>query len=133
MKRYNTQSQKKLKDKRSRLLGEFDKRVPFPERQVYTTTVYPKIERKPDDVFIETRIGDRFDNLAHEFYGDVTMYWIIAKANNLIPEGNNRKAEYHIYGIKYSKEEWNERRKQRTGVPYYKNQSMKNKLSDYRN
>jgi|TARA_Y100000114_G_scaffold96081_1_gene89385 hypothetical protein len=51
----------------------------------------------------------------------------------LIPEGNNRKAEYHIYGIKYSKEEWNERRKQRTGVPYYKNQSMKNKLSDYRN
>ena len=48
MKRYNTQSQKKLKDKRSRLLGEFDKRVPFPERQVYTTTVYPKIERKPD-------------------------------------------------------------------------------------
>ena len=29
-----------------------------------------------------------------------------------IPQGNNRKAEYHIYGIKYSKEEWNERRKQ---------------------
>ena len=51
----------------------------------------------------------------------------------LIPEGNNRKAEYHIYGIKYIKEEWNERRKQRTGVPYYKNQSMKNKLTDYRN
>ena len=50
-----------------------------------------------------------------------------------IPEGNNRKAEYHIYGIKYSKEEWSERRKQRTGVPYYKNQSMKSKLSDYRN
>ena len=50
-----------------------------------------------------------------------------------IPQGNKRKAEYHIYGIKYSKEEWNERRKQRTGVPYYKNQSMKNKLSDYRN
>ena len=23
-----------------------------------------------------------------------------------IPQGNERKAEYHIYGIKYSKEEW---------------------------
>ena len=51
----------------------------------------------------------------------------------LIPEGNERKAEYHIYGIKYSKEEWKDRRRQREGLPYYKNQSMKSKLSDYRN
>ena len=50
-----------------------------------------------------------------------------------IPQGNKRKTEDHIYGIKYSKEEWNERKKQRTGVPYYKNQSMKSKLTDYRN
>ena len=32
-----------------------------------------------------------------------------------------------------SKEEWNEARKQREGLPYYKNQSMKAHLSDYRN
>ena len=51
----------------------------------------------------------------------------------LIPEGNNRKGEYHLYGIKMSKGEWNEARKQREGLPYYKNQSMKSKLTDYRN
>tara|TARA_R100000742_G_C4176444_1_gene12997 strand:- start:73 stop:324 length:252 start_codon:yes stop_codon:yes gene_type:complete len=50
-----------------------------------------------------------------------------------IPKGNERKAEYHIYGIKYSKEEWQDRRRQREGLPYYKNQSMKSKLTDYRN
>jgi len=87
MKRYSRQSEKKIKDKRSRLRGEFDKRLPIPERQAYTSTVYPKIERKAEDIFIETRIGDRFDTLAHEFYGDVTLYWIIAKANNLIHGG----------------------------------------------
>lgn len=51
----------------------------------------------------------------------------------LIPEGNNRQAEYYLYGILQSKEEWSEARRQREGVPFYKNQSMKSKLSDYRN
>mgnify|MGYP003114978490 FL=1 len=87
MKRYEQQSNRKIKDKRSRLRGEFDKRLPIPERTSYTTTVYPKIPRDAEDIFIETRIGDRFDSLAHEFYGDVTLYWIIAKANNLIHGG----------------------------------------------
>ena len=51
----------------------------------------------------------------------------------LIPEGIEKKGEYHLYGIKMSKEEWSEARKQREGLPYYKNQSMKAHLSDYRN
>ena len=33
----------------------------------------------------------------------------------LIPEGNEKKAEYYIYGIKYSKADWQERRRQREG------------------
>ena len=51
----------------------------------------------------------------------------------LIPQCNEKKAEYHIYGIQYSKAEWTDRRRQREGLPYYKNQSMKSKLTDYRN
>ena len=51
----------------------------------------------------------------------------------LIPEGNPKKAEYYLYGILKSKEEWKETRQQREGLPYYKNQSMKSELSDYRN
>ena len=35
--------------------------------------------------------------------------------------------------IPYTKEEWQEIKSQREGLPYYKNQSMKAQLSDYRN
>ena len=50
----------------------------------------------------------------------------------LIP-GDGGKPEYYLYGILYSKESWSETRSQREGLPYYKNQSMKAHLSDYRN
>ena len=66
------------------------------------------------------------------------MYMFDGKLHNwegpaLIPEGNNRKAEYYLYGMQKTKEEWSELRRQREGIPFYKNQSMKSKLSDYRN
>ena len=35
------------------------------------------------DVFIYPKFGDRLDNLAHKYYGDVSLWWVIAKANNL--------------------------------------------------
>ena len=50
-----------------------------------------------------------------------------------IPEGNNRKAEYYLYGMLKTKDDWKEMRSQREGIPFYKNQSMKSQLSDYRN
>jgi hypothetical protein len=37
-----------------------------------------------------------------------------------IPQGNKRKAEYHIFGIKYTKEQWMSFRKESNGVPFYK-------------
>ena len=51
----------------------------------------------------------------------------------LIPEGNSRKKEYYLYGMQKTLEDWKEMRKQREGLPYYKNQSMKNKLDQHRN
>ena len=51
----------------------------------------------------------------------------------LIPEGNEKKEEYYLYGFQKDKEDWKEMRRQREGIPFYKNQSMKNLLSDYRN
>jgi len=51
----------------------------------------------------------------------------------LIPEGNKKEAQYFLYGLELDQEEWQERRSQRDGLPWYKNQSMKSKLSDYRN
>ena len=40
---------------------------------------------------------------------------------------------YYLNGIKYDEESYNEIMKEREGLPWYKNQSMKNLLSDYRN
>tara|TARA_B100000780_G_scaffold18932_1_gene12289 strand:- start:844 stop:1188 length:345 start_codon:yes stop_codon:yes gene_type:complete len=84
MDRYDVTKTIKVVDKRGRLLEGFDKRTPLPARTLLAQTRYPVIERESEDIFIETRIGDRFDMLAHEFYGDVTLWWIIAKANILI-------------------------------------------------
>ena len=49
----------------------------------YTTTMYPSIPIENSDKFIVTKIGDRLDTLAHRYYGDITLWWVIAKANHL--------------------------------------------------
>ena len=51
--------------------------------KVYKTTIYPKINPSPSDLIIRAKQGDRLDMLAHRFYGDVTLWWVIAQANNL--------------------------------------------------
>ena len=47
----------------------------------YRTTYYPQIEPQESDIYVETEFGDRLDLLANQFYGDVTLYWIISIAN----------------------------------------------------
>ena len=47
------------------------------------TTVYSSIPSTDNDIHILTQEGDRLDLLAHQFYGDVSYWWYIAKANNL--------------------------------------------------
>lgn len=48
-----------------------------------------------DDVFINVTAPERLDLLAHKFYGDSTLWWVIASANGLgkgtlfTPEGVN--------------------------------------------
>ena len=50
-------------------------------KQYYKYLKYPTIPPSVDDVYITTSVGDRLDLLAFRFYGDVTLYWIIALAN----------------------------------------------------
>ena len=52
-------------------------------KRVYKPTMYPTIPIRDNDVFIYPKFGDRLDNLAFKYYGDVSLWWIIAKANNL--------------------------------------------------
>jgi len=52
-------------------------------KRVFKPTIYPKIPIRDSDIFIYPRFGDRLDNLAFKYYGDVSLWWIIAKANDL--------------------------------------------------
>ena len=49
----------------------------------YGSTKYPFIEESIEDYYIITMQGDRLDNLATQFYGDPTLYWILQVANTL--------------------------------------------------
>ena len=48
-------------------------------------TRYPEIPDSENDIYIFCTEGERLDNLAYQYYGDSTLYWVIASANpNLI-------------------------------------------------
>lgn len=49
----------------------------------YSTLYYPMVEPKNTDVWIITKKMDRLDLMAHQYYGDVRYWPIIAKANRL--------------------------------------------------
>ena len=51
--------------------------------RVYQTTYYPEIKISDSDVFIFPKEGQRLDSLAYKYYGDTTLWWIIAKANGI--------------------------------------------------
>lgn len=38
----------------------------------------------------------------------------------LVPQGNKRAAEYYLFGIKHTKDQWLEKKKDVNGQPYYK-------------
>ena len=47
------------------------------------STIYPKIEPKDSDFYIISSAGDRLDLLANKYYGDRSLWWVIAVANNI--------------------------------------------------
>lgn len=51
------------------------------------TRLYPIITESDSDVLYITTDTDYLDTLAHKFYRDSSLWWIIALANNL---GNGR-------------------------------------------
>lgn len=64
-------------------------------KQMYQTVRYPEIARTFEDTYVYATAGDRFDTLALQYYGDSTLWWVIANANgNLVqdsltpPEGS---------------------------------------------
>ena len=52
-------------------------------RTVYRSKIYKNIPKRNSDIYIVTQGGDRLDTIAHQFYGDSSLWWIIASANNI--------------------------------------------------
>jgi hypothetical protein len=56
--------------------------------------------------------------------GSIVYYWENKMHNwdgpAYIPQGNKRAAEYWLFGMKYSKDQWEDRKKDINGQPFYK-------------
>jgi len=52
-------------------------------RKVYRSKIYPNIPLRDDDIYVASETGDRLDSIAYEYYGDASLWWIIAAANNI--------------------------------------------------
>ena len=51
-------------------------------KRYVTNAVYPTIPETENDIYVIASAGDRYDKLALQFYGDSTLWWIIASSNN---------------------------------------------------
>ena len=53
----------------------------YSQNRYYVNVVYPEIPPTIGDVYMITKLGDRTDRLAHNYYGDRYLWWIINRAN----------------------------------------------------
>ncbi len=53
-------------------------------KRIYTTTRYPEVPRSYDDIYVYTTVGDRYDTLASQYYGNPSLWWVISSANGTI-------------------------------------------------
>ena len=53
----------------------------FNQKRYYKPFKYPHIPLSSQDIYVITTVGDRLDILAHQFYKDVRLWWVIMNAN----------------------------------------------------
>ena len=53
-------------------------------KNYYSAKIIRGIPLSDGDLFVFPVDGDRFDTLAQRYYNDSNLWWIIAKANNMI-------------------------------------------------
>ena len=70
----------------------------------FNTTIYKEVPKKDTDEYFIAQDGDRCDNLANQFYGDSTLWWFIARVNDLqtmnIPAGTSLRIPISIENAK---------------------------------
>lgn len=52
-------------------------------KRTYLTTRYPIIQPQDSDAIIISNESDYLDSLAYKYYGDPSLYWVLALVNNL--------------------------------------------------
>ncbi len=55
----------------------------FDGKRVYKTTTYPVVIPSSNDIQVVSNEGDYLDTMAYKYYGDPTLYWIIANVNHI--------------------------------------------------
>ena len=53
------------------------------KQRVLKPTIYPKIPLRDSDIFINPKDMERCEHIAYRFYGDQSLWWVIAQANNI--------------------------------------------------
>ena len=57
-------------------------------KRAYRTSRYPEIPLNENDTYVITTVGDRFDLLAQQYYGDSSLWWIISIANDELKQNS---------------------------------------------
>ena len=61
----------------------------------YKSSKYPQITPSINDTYVYAEEGDRYDQLAANYYGDSSLWWIISIAN----ESFNQNSYYPPLGV----------------------------------
>ena len=57
-------------------------------REYYGSTKYPSPPLSSDDLYVITQEGDRFDQLAFQYYGDASLWWVISSSNPALEQNS---------------------------------------------
>jgi len=74
----------------------------------YETMLYPNIPHTTSDIYFIAKQLDRLDNIAHAYYGDPRLWWVIKISNNLpggtlqIPAGKRIRIPYPLTSTQLS-------------------------------
>ena len=59
-----------------------------PGKKFYSNNKYPEVPKSINDTYVYAEQGDRFDQLAQQYYGDSSLWWVISIANNSFNQGS---------------------------------------------
>lgn len=57
-------------------------------KRAYQTVRYPEIPFNEEDIYVVVSEETRFDNLAQQYYGDSSLWWVISIANRTLPQNS---------------------------------------------